>query len=185
MKKELGGKNCLYPMPVTLVGANVRGKPNYITIAHAGIMDFSHLCLSMGKTHYTNEGIRENGTFSVNIPSTSLVKETDYCGLVSGRKTDKSALFTAFFGKLKTAPMIMECPLNIECRLVNTVDMPKHDVFIGKIVESYCDDEYLVEGSVDFSKIDPIIFAMYDPFYFKLGERFAKAWGVGEELKSK
>lgn len=183
MKKELGAKNCLYPMPVTLVGANVEGKPNYITIAHVGIMDFSHLCLSMGKIHYTNEGIKENGTFSVNIPSTSLVKEADYCGLVSGRKADKGALFTAFFGKLETAPMIMECPLNMECRLVNTVDMPKHDVFIGEIVESYCDEEYLVEGSVDFSRVDPIIFAMYDPFYFNLGERFAKAWSVGKELK--
>jgi flavin reductase (DIM6/NTAB) family NADH-FMN oxidoreductase RutF len=81
--------------------------------------------------------------------------------------------------------MIMECPLNMECRLVNTVDMAKHDVFIGEIVESYCDDKYLVEGSVDFSKVDPIIFAMYDPFYFNLGERFAKAWAVGKELKSK
>src|SRR5450756_116778 len=87
MKKELGGKNCLYPMPVALVGANVNGKTSYIKIDHVGIMDFSHICLSMGKTHHTNEGIRDNGTFTVNIPSTRLVKETDYRGLVSERKS--------------------------------------------------------------------------------------------------
>ena len=167
MKKELGARNCLYPMPVTLVGANVNGKPNFITIAHVGIMDFSHVCLSMGKIHYTNAGI----------------KETDYCGLISGRKADKGALFNTFYGKLKSAPMIKECPVNMECRLVNTVDMPIHDVFIGEISDSYCDEECLVEGSVDFARVDPIVFGMYDPYYFKPGDRFAKSWNVGKELK--
>ena len=184
MKKELGGKNCLYPMPVTLVGANVNGKPSYITSAHVGIMDFSHICLSMGKIHHANEGIKDNGTFTVNIPSTRLVKETDYRGLASERKSDNGAPFNAFYGKLETAPMILECPLNMECRLVNTVDMPNHDIFIGEIVESYCDEEYLVEGSVDFSRVNPIIFAMYSPFYFRLGEQFARAWNVGKEPKN-
>jgi len=183
MKKELGAKNCLYPMPVTLVGANVNGKPNFITSAHVGIIDFSHVYLSMGKMHYTNAGIKETGTFSVNIPSTSLVKETDYCGLISGRKADKGALFNTFYGKLKSAPMIKECPVNMECRLVNTVDMPIHDVFIGEISDSYCDEECLVEGSVDFARVDPIVFAMYDPYHFKLGDRFAKAWNIGKKLK--
>ena len=105
MKVEIGAKNCLYPLPTTLVGALVNDKPNYITIAHVGIMDLGSISLGMGKAHYTNAGIRANGTFSVNIASVKMVKETDYCGLVSGKTQDKSGVFKTFFGKLKTAPM--------------------------------------------------------------------------------
>lgn len=83
-------------MPTTLVGANVKGKPNYITIAHVGIMDLSSISLGMAKIHYTNVGIKENKTFSVNIPSVGMVKKTDYCGLVSGKRVDKSRLFENF-----------------------------------------------------------------------------------------
>ena len=74
MKKELGTIASLHPMPVTLVGANVGGKPNFLVIAHVGILDYGHISLSMGKMHYTNPGIKENGTFSVNIPSIQMVK---------------------------------------------------------------------------------------------------------------
>jgi flavin reductase (DIM6/NTAB) family NADH-FMN oxidoreductase RutF len=183
MKATLGAKNCLYPMPTTLVGANVNGKPNYITIAHVGIMDLGSVSLGMGKVHYTNEGIKENGTFSVNIPPARMVKETDYCGLVSGKKTNKAGLFETFYGKLKTAPMIEACPINMECKLIRTVDFPKHDIFVGEIVETYCDEHCLTEGVVDFSKVEPILFVMNDRSYRRLGERFAKAWHIGKELK--
>ena len=184
MKAKLGAKNCLYPMPTTLVGANVNGKPNYITIAHVGIMDPGSISLGMNKAHYTNGGIKENGTFSVNIPSVGMVKETDYCGLVSGKRVDKAELFEDFYGKLGTAPMIRECPINMECRLIQTVDFPRHDIFVGEIVETYCDEQCLTDGVVDLSKVRPILFAMNDRGYWKLGERFAQAWSVGKELKS-
>ena len=131
VKKEVGPKNCLYPMPSTLVGAMVNGKPNYIAIAHVGIMDPGSVSLGMNKAHYTNAGIKEAKTFSINIPSEEQVVKADYCGLVSGKNVDKSRLFTTFFGKLKTAPMIEECPVNMECQLVRTVDFPRHDIFIG------------------------------------------------------
>ena len=77
MKVEVGARNCLYPLPTTLVGALVDGKPNYITIAHVGIMDLGSVSLGMNKIHYTNGGIKANGTFSVNIPSVKMVKKPD------------------------------------------------------------------------------------------------------------
>ena len=117
MKKEIGARNCLYPLPTTIVGAEVDGKPNYVTIAHVGIMDMLSVSLGMNKSHYTNAGIKTNGTFSVNIPSVKMIKETDYCGLFSGKLRDKSTLFKTFYGKLKTAPMIEECSVNMECEL--------------------------------------------------------------------
>jgi flavin reductase (DIM6/NTAB) family NADH-FMN oxidoreductase RutF len=183
MKIDVGAKNCLYPLPTTLVGTLVNGKPNYITIAHVGIMDGGSVSLGMNKVHYTNAGIKANCTFSVNIPSVKMVKETDHCGLVSGKTMDKSALFKTFYGKLKSAPMIEECPVNMECELIKTVDFPSHDVFVGRIAATYCDEAVLTEGVVDFGKVQPILFVMNDRSYWKLGDKFAKAWDVGKDLK--
>ncbi len=180
MKTELGAKNCLYPMPTMLVGATVDGNPNFITIAHVGIMDLEDISLGMAKAHYTNRGIKDNKTFSVNIPSVAQVTETDYCGLVSGKRANKAGLFDVFYGTLKTAPMSAECPVNMECKLVQTVDFPKHEVFIGEIVATYADDSVLTDGTVDFAKVRPILFTMPDQGYWKLGERFATAWSVGK-----
>ena len=182
MKKKLGATNCLYPMPTVLVGANVKSKPNYITIAHVGIMDFTSISVSMAKFHHTNAGIKENMSFSVNIPSAELVKVTDYCGIFSGKNVDKGQLFKTFYGELKTAPMIQECPINMECRVIQTLDFPKHDIFIGEILETYCDQKYLTEGVVDFSKVQPLLFAMNDKSYWKVGDRLGKAWSIGKDF---
>ena len=182
MKVKLGIKNCLYPMPTTLIGALVNGKPNYLTIAHVGIMDLTSVSLGMNKSHYTNQGIKENKTFSVNIPSTKIVKETDYCGLVSGKNEDKAHLFKTFYGTLETAPMIEECAINMECQLVKTVDFPNHDIFIGRIVETYCDESVLTNGNVDFDKLQPVLFVMNEGSYRKIGGKIGKAWNIGKDL---
>jgi flavin reductase (DIM6/NTAB) family NADH-FMN oxidoreductase RutF len=183
MKIEIGPKNCLYPLPTTLIGANVNGKSNFTAIAHVGIMDLGSISLGMAKAHYTNEGIKENNTLSVNIPSENMIEKTDYCGLFSGREVNKGELFKTFHGKLKTAPMIEECPINMECELIKTVDFPNHDIFIGRIVETYCDDGVLENKVIDFSKVKPILFVMNDRSYWKLGNRLARAWNVGKNLK--
>ncbi len=182
MKTELGVKNCLYPLPTVLVGALVNGKPNYITIAHVGIMDLESVSLGMNKRHYTNSGIKTNKTFSINIPSTTMIKETDYCGLISGKNEHKADMFNTFYGKLKTAPMIEQCSINMECELVKTVDFPNHDVFIGKIINTFCDETVLTDGEVDMVKVQPILFVMNNQSYYGIGEKLAKAWSVGKEL---
>ncbi len=182
MKVKLGARNCLYPMPTTLVGALVNGKPDYTTIAHVGIMDPTSVSLGMNKRHYANQGIKENKTFSVNIPSTKMVKETDYCGLVSGKDEDKTTMFQTFFGVLETAPMIEQCTVNMECQLVKTVDFPNHDIFIGRIVETYCDETVQKDGVVDFARVQPILFAMNDKSYWKIGSRIGEAWEIGKQL---
>jgi flavin reductase (DIM6/NTAB) family NADH-FMN oxidoreductase RutF len=169
-------------MPTTLVGALVFGKPNYATVAHVGIMDLTSVSLGMNKAHYTNQGIRENKTFSINVPSVKLVRETDYCGLVSDKTEDKAGLFSTFFGVLGSAPMIDQCVINMECELVQTVDFPNHDVFVGRIVETYCDEKALKDGVVDFDRVQPILFVMNDRSYWRLGGRVGKAWEIGKEL---
>ena len=99
MKIKLGGMNVLYPTPTVLVGAIVDGKPNFLTIAHIGIVNHAKpflISMSLGKVHYTNAGIKENEAFSVNLPSENLVVKTDYVGMVSGKKTDKSGVLKYF-----------------------------------------------------------------------------------------
>ena len=182
MKKKIGNPNVLYPTPVTVVGALVNGKTNFINIAHVGILNAGapHLIsLGMGKIHYTNAGIRENKTFSVNILSQDQMVEVDYVGLVSGSKTDKSGVFKTFFGELKTAPIIENCPLSMECRLRDTYELKTHDVFIGEIVATYADEAVLTEGSVDQAKVKPLLFDMSSRKYWSLGQAIGNCWSVG------
>jgi flavin reductase (DIM6/NTAB) family NADH-FMN oxidoreductase RutF len=145
-------------------------------------MDLESVSLGMNKRHYTNQGIKANKTFSINISSVALVKETDYCGLVSGKTVQKADMFKTFYGKLKTAPMIEQCSITMECELVKTVDFPNHDLFIGKITDTYCDEAVLTDGEVDFEKVRPILFVMNDQSYYGLGKKIAKAWSIGKEL---
>jgi flavin reductase (DIM6/NTAB) family NADH-FMN oxidoreductase RutF len=188
MKQKLGGINTLYPTPTVLVGAIVNDKPNFITIAHIGIVNHATphmISLSMGKAHYTNPGIIENKAFSVNIPSENLVVETDYVGLVSGHKTDKSGLFEIFYGELEKVPMITECPLNMECRLFDTYDTPTHDLFIGEIVQTYADESVLTDGKVDLAKVKPLLFDMSSVKYWSVGNAVADCWSAGKKMKKR
>jgi len=188
VKKTLGGINVLYPTPTTIVGAIVEGKPNFITIAHIGIVNHAKpfmISLSMGKPHYTNAGIKENKAFSVNIPSEDSVIATDYVGLVSGKKTDKSDVFDIFYGRLETAPMIRECPLNMECKLFDVYDTPTHDLFIGEIVETYAEESVLKDGKVDLGSVKPLLFDMSSVRYWSIGQTVAKCWNVGKKMKQK
>jgi flavin reductase (DIM6/NTAB) family NADH-FMN oxidoreductase RutF len=186
MKTRLGSINVMYPTPVVLVGAMVDGRPNFITIAHVGIATVGTpncITFGIGKVHYTNQGIKEQKTFSVNIPSENLVVETDYCGLVTGKKTDKSKVFDVFYGQLETAPMIAQCPLNMECRLYDVIDFPGHDLFVGEIIETHADPAVLTDGAVDVTKLKPLLFDMATRGYFGVGPHLARAWHVGKQLK--
>ena len=188
MKVELGPKNYLYPALVVLVGANINGKPNYTPVAHTGLM-INRSSVALTSNSHSNKGIKENGTFSINIPSQEQLILTDYCGLVSGRDTDKGALFTNFYGELGTAPMIEECPLNMECKVVETTVSPfarstPADVYIAEIIATYCNEDVLTDGKFDLIKAKPYFISARDLFYYGLGERIAKD-GIGEQLKKK
>jgi flavin reductase (DIM6/NTAB) family NADH-FMN oxidoreductase RutF len=183
MKEKLGAVNALYPTPTVLVGATVNGKANFITIAHIGIMTHNYISLGMGKPHYTNIGIKENKTFSVCLPSEKIVIETDYCGIMTGKKTDKSMLFDIFYGELKTAPMIQQCKVCMECRLDRIIDFPTHDIFIGEIVQTFADKSVLSDKNIDVAKLKPLLFDMSSKKYWSLGGEVAQCWSIGKQLE--
>ncbi len=185
-KTQIGIDTICYPMPCSLVGVKVGGKVNFLTVAWFSQVNFKppYIMTALGKTHHSNAGIKESGAFSVNIPSTAMVEVTDYCGLVSGRKVDKSALFEVFYGRTG-APMITECPYNIECRLVRTVDLPADELFIAEVIAAYADDRYLTNGAPDMSKIQPFVLNMPQTIFFGLGPSVGGAWEIGKSLIGK
>ncbi len=185
MKKEIKPGTYLFPMPTTLIGTMVDGRPNYMVAAFVGIMNARPPMISaaLNKNHHTTQGIIQNGTFSVNFPPAGLAVKTDYCGLVSGKKVDKSVLFTPFYGELKTAPMIEECPLTFEVRLTQTIEFPVDSAFIGEIVSVFCEDRCLTDDLPDMQKVSPILFEMGKNRYFSVGQLIGAAWGIGKGLK--
>jgi flavin reductase (DIM6/NTAB) family NADH-FMN oxidoreductase RutF len=174
-------------MPVSLVGAYVNGKPNFMAVAWFTMASYKppRIAITLGKGHYTNPGIRENKTFSVCLPSEDMVEITDYCGIVSGKKTDKSEIFDLFYGELKTAPLIRDCPLCMECKLVEIVESGPNEIYIGEIIGTYTEDKFLTDGKLDFRKMKPLILSQPDTSYWRLGEQVAMAWNIGKKYKAK
>jgi len=184
----------VFPTPVVLVGANVNAKPNFNAIGWVCALEFGPplISISSNQQHYNNIGIKENQTFSVNTPSVDMVEISDYCGMKSGKKVDKSELFDVFYGELKTAPMIKEAPLNLECKVIHTVDTTEianakngHDIFIGEVVQAYAEDKYLTKGALDVAKINPFVLSnsMNKMNYYKIGDELGRAWRVGRNYK--
>jgi flavin reductase (DIM6/NTAB) family NADH-FMN oxidoreductase RutF len=184
MKKiKLGAQTLLYPMPAVLVGALVHGKPSFMTAAWCGIVASTPPAISVGvrPARFTFEGISANGTFSVNVPSADLAEKVDYCGIYSGHKVDKSQIFKVDFGKLDTAPLIQECPVNLECRVIQSLDLGSHNLFIGEIIETYINEDCLTDDKADPVKIDPLIYTTGTRQYQRLGEAVGRAWEIGKK----
>ena len=174
------------PHPAVVAGTFVNGKPTYNTLGDFGITCGYplHVYISSVKTHYTNIGIREHQTYSVNVPSPENIVKTDYVGRVSGHNVDKSEVFEYFLGELKTAPMIKEFPINFECRVLQTIDVGRNEMFIAKVVAVYCGNDYMVGDSIDIEKVNPLTLFM-DMYYRDMGKPHGKSYEVGKKYKTK
>lgn len=189
-KTTLGPQTLVYPMPAFLIGANVGQKPNFMTAAWSGIACSTPPMITVALQHhrYTLKGIKENGTFSVNVPGADLVRETDYCGIVSGSKEDKvkACNFSVFYGKLKDAPLIEQCPVNLECKVVHLLHLGSHTLVIGQIEEVHVSEQCLTDGEPDPRKIDPIMFVLGgEKSYFRMGDSVGPAFKIGLEIRKK
>lgn len=174
-------------MPVALLGTNYGNKANFMALGRVMRANANPpmLTVAVNKNHLTNKLIHDNRTFSVNFPDTEMIEKTDYCGLVSGKNEDKSKLFNVYYGELKTVPMIEECPLSMECKLVDIYEMPTNDLFIGEIIAMYNEEKYLNEGKPDIKKINPAVLTMPDNSYWNIGENIGKAWNIEKTSKNK
>ncbi|MEW6726774.1 MAG: flavin reductase family protein [Bacillota bacterium] len=163
----------LFPVPAVMVTSVLEGeKPNIITIAWTGILNSEPpmVYVSVRPSRYSHRLIKESGEFVVNIPSSDQVKVVDWCGTVSGKDIDKfkeTGLSAVPARKVK-APLIKECPVNIECKVQQVVSLGSHDVFIAEVVTVHYSKDILTEsGRLDFSLAKP--YAYCNPEYRLVG----------------
>ena len=184
-KSTMGAVPLVYPIPIVLVGATVDGRPNFTEVGDCAVMGIQPalVTISLSATHHTTKGIDATGVFSVNFPSTEMLSLTDYCGMVSGRDVDKSALFSTFPGEETQVPMIEECPVGLECRVVEVVQVEHRRLFIGRVLECYVSDEFIqdIDGKKKIANVcalDPIIYAL-DNRYYRIGEPIGTGYQEG------
>ncbi len=180
---KMGAQTLLYPMPAVLVGAMVNGKANFMTAAWCGIAASTPPAISVAlrRARYTFEGVEVSGAFSINVPSADQARIVDYCGIYSGHRQDKSDIFQVEFGSLKTAPLIAECPIKHECKVIHTLDLNSHVLIVGEIMETFMNADCLSDGKPDPAKIDPLIYSTGTQQYHRLGEAVGKAFSMGKK----
>jgi flavin reductase (DIM6/NTAB) family NADH-FMN oxidoreductase RutF len=189
MKISQGPKTLLYPTPVLVVGTyDAAGKPNIATAAWGGICCSRPpaLQVSFRKATYTHGNITRSGVFTVSIPSEAHVQQADYAGLASGRDADKFTVagLTPVRASLIDAPYVGEFPMVLECRLIHTLEVGLHTLFVGEILDVKVEESALDEnGKTSIRHVAPLIFAPEDSAYFGVGERLAPAFSVGKALK--
>ncbi len=154
----------LYPCPVVLVtsvAANER--PNIITLAWVGTVCSDPPVIGIGirPERHSYKLVKNSGEFVVNVPNADILKEVDQCGVVSGRDVDKfsDTGLTPTPAENMKAPLILECPVNIECTVMNEIPVGAHHLFLGKIVSVHISQEFLNENNrIDFAKVAPLVF---------------------------
>ena len=187
-KKQFGSQPWIFPNPTVLVGTKVDGKPNFAPYAWCGITGGDPPTLSVGVRHerYTLKGIRQNQVFSVNVPSVDLLEETDYCGMVSGSEADKvkNCCFNIFYGTLDTAPLIEQCPINLECEVLHILNVGIHALVVGKIIQTHVTEICLTDDQPDIMKIKPFVYSRGPTArYNTVGDVLGQAFNVGKKLR--
>jgi flavin reductase (DIM6/NTAB) family NADH-FMN oxidoreductase RutF len=188
VKKNIGSEITLYPTPLVLCGTyDSEGRANLATLAWVGVCCGKPpaIQVSLQRSRHTFSSMMERREFTVNIPSSSQVVEADYCGLVSGRNQDKfdAAGLTARRGEFVNAPIVEECPVCMECKVIHTLEIGTHVMFVGEILASWVNEDCLgPDGIPDPSLVSPLLFTTLKRDYYALGDFVGRAFSIGESL---
>lgn len=165
--------NFLFPLPPCLITCGPPERPNIITLAWAGSLcsEPPIMGVSIRPSRYSHPLVKQSGEFGLNVPTVDLLRAVDYCGSVSGRDVDKfkaMGLTPARARTIQTA-LIAECPLNLECKVVQTVSLGSHDLFLGRVVAVHVDETLLnPQGEIDLGRFNPIAYGSRS--YWSLGQ---------------
>ena len=157
--------NMVYPVPAVMVTAADReGKSNIITIAWTGTVCTNPpmAYISVRPERYSYGMLKETGEFVINLTTEQLVRATDYCGVKSGRDTDKwkETGLTPIPAQEVNVPLIKESPVNIECRVSEIRELGSHHMFLARVVAVDVDEAYLNEqGRFELQKAAPIVYS--------------------------
>lgn len=191
MKRSLGPKTLTLPAPAWLVGTyDADGRPNLATVAWGGVCSSEppSVAISLRKSRHSYDAIVQRKAFTINVPSESHVRATDFAGIVSGRDVDKfvAAGLTPVRSELVDAPFVDEFPLVLECRLLHIIELGIHTQFVGEIVDVKADQAVLdPHGLPDAEKVRPIIYDTGTRNYFGIGQLLGKGFAVGKDLHKK
>lgn len=174
-KQYWRGGNMLYPVPAVMVSCARPGeKTNIITVAWAGTVCSSPamLSISVRKERYSYDIIKETENFVVNLVNKDLVYATDYCGVKSGRDTDKfkEMKLTPLPSQHVEAPGIAESPVNLECKVTQVIPLGSHDLFLAEIVGVTIDEKYMDENG-KFHLNDAKLVSYSHGEYYELGKK--------------
>lgn len=185
MRKNLGAKAILYPMPVLIIGSyDENGTPDAMNAAWGGISEETQISICVSEDHKTTANILSRKAFTVSIADTENVIAADYVGVVSGNNEPdkiKKAGWTAVKSENVDAPLFNELPLALECKLIS---YDKESCrLVGEIVNVCADERILTDGKVDLSKFSPITYDPANHDYLTLGEKVGNAFSDGLKLK--
>jgi flavin reductase (DIM6/NTAB) family NADH-FMN oxidoreductase RutF len=180
MKKIIEPGTWLFPVPAIMVSCRQEGKkPNIITLAWCGVVASEPPMVSIGVRpgRYSHDMILKGGDFVVNLPSKKELWATDFCGNISGRKVDKfkAAGLTPAKASRVSSPIIKECPVNLECKVVGSLRFGTHTHILGEIVAIQCDSKVLDKnGKLDVDKLAPFAFFPSANQYYSMGKALGK-----------
>ena len=164
MKIDFGNNLGLVPNPVAMISSGDMENSNIATIAWTGIINSEPMIVyvSIRPSRFSNEIITKTREFVINLPDEKLVKVADFCGTKTGREVDKfkTCNLTKRQSDEVGAPYIEECPINLECKVIDIQKFESHEMFVAKVVKTHCDKEILGEnGEIDFAKANLVTFA--------------------------
>ena len=188
-KLEWKGGTLLAPVPPALVTCGSMEKPNVLTVAWTGILcsDPPKTYVSVRPTRYSYGLIKESGEFVINVPTVSLARAVDTCGVYSGKDKNKFELcsLTPEKGFQVAAPTIAESPLSLECRVTDTVDLGSHTMFIADILCVDVDETLVDEsGKLCLEKVKLLAYSHGE--YYELGKKLGNfGWSVKKKHTGK
>lgn len=183
------GSALLAPVPAALVTCGTVEKPNVLTIGWTGIVCTRPpmTYISVRPERFSHDIIMNSGEFVINLSTAKMCRETDLCGVKSGRDADKFKLcgFTSAEAKAISAPLIEECPVSLECRVTESKLLGTHTMFLAEIVGIDVDEEYIDENDrLDMEKCGLMAYAHGE--YFSLGKKLGSfGWSVRKKKKKK
>lgn len=184
-KRQLGPCVTFFPQPTTLVSTvSVAGDFDVMTASWVSIVSKTPptLAVSLNRDRLTYAQICDTGCFVVNMVPAKLAAEADYCGLRSGRDADKLAVsgLTPAKASRVAAPLIAECPLNVECRLLGEVELGEYVLVLGEILQIHAVEAAFGEdGRIDAGAFDPLVYLGGIREYWSLGDLAGIAYRDG------
>ncbi len=175
----------LSPLPPALISSGDTEHPNVMTAAWTGIIcsDPVITYVSLRPSRYTHELVSQNKEFVINLPTWKEAEAVDTVGVKSGRDTNKFALtgLTPEPSTAVAAPQIKECPVSMECRVLEVRPFGTHDMFLAEVVAVNVDEQYIDEtGALNLEKAGLLAYA--HGFYYTLGRKIGK-FGFSVEKK--